>query len=169
MSAPKAKKSEPVWNAGAPRPNMRRDSDAAITAWSVATVAATAAPPKAAGVKHFALLSANAVGMSDLNANTPFATTMRFKKKGEDALAASGVPYTILRPTGLVDQPGGQHGIALLSRGLAVSAVICREDVATVMVQALSTPNAAGKTIHFFNVVSRDPFAWMKDFPKLAI
>ena len=132
-------------------------------------IAALAAEAKAAGVKHFALLSANAVGMTDLNANTPFATTMRFKKQGEEALASSGVPYTILRPTGLWDQPGGQHGIALLSRGLAVSAVMCREDVAAVMVQALSTANAAGKTIHCFNVVSRDPYAWMKDFPRLAI
>ncbi len=131
-------------------------------------IAALADEAKAAGVKHFVLLSANAVG-GDLSANTAFATLMRFKKQGEDALTASGVPYTILRPTALWDQPGGQHGIALLSRGLAVNAVMCREDVAAVMVQALSTANAAGKTIHCFNVVARDPHAWMKDFPKLAI
>jgi uncharacterized protein YbjT (DUF2867 family) len=131
-------------------------------------VAALASEAKASGAKQFVLLSANAVGMTDLTAKTPFAATMRFKRQGEEALAASGVPYTIIRPMSLWDRPGGEFGIALIGHGLRVSGVMCREDVAAVMVCALSTEKAFGKTIHCFNIAARDVHAWMRDFPALA-
>ena len=56
------------------------------------------------------------------------------KLKGEEALRASGVPYTIVRPGGLTDQPGGKAKLtwsASLPSGLRVSqsvaeAALCR-------------------------------------------
>jgi len=37
---------------------------------------------------------------------------LKWKAKGEEHLRASGVPYTIIRPGGLTDDPAGQIGIA---------------------------------------------------------
>ena len=42
-----------------------------------------------------------------------FDNVLIWKGKGEDAVRASGVPYTIVRPGGLTDKPGGQSGVRL--------------------------------------------------------
>ena len=40
--------------------------------------------------------------------NRMFNNILIWKRRGEEAVAASGVPYTIVRPGGLSDDPGGQ-------------------------------------------------------------
>jgi uncharacterized protein YbjT (DUF2867 family) len=131
-------------------------------------VAALAEQAKAAGAKQFVLVSSMGLSKADPNATTGFAGVMRYKLDGEKALAASGVPYTIIRPSGLWDKPAGEHGIALLKDDIQVGAMIARADVAAVTVQALAAPGALGQTIHCFNIVASDIHAWKREFPKLV-
>lgn len=129
---------------------------------------ATAA--KAAGVKHYVQVSSLGV----TNPNHPlnrFGKVMDWKLKGENALRASGVPYTIVRPGGLGDGPGGQVGLRVGQGDTMESSQIQRADVATVCVQALGNPDAFGKTFEiaggepgasvdwaaFFKPLKRDP------------
>ena len=71
---------------------------------------------------------------------------LNWKYAGEIAVRSSGLPYTILRPTGLVD---GLEGDCLLeaSQGDTVSGVLRRDELAAVVVAALSSPDSAGKTL----------------------
>jgi uncharacterized protein YbjT (DUF2867 family) len=129
---------------------------------------ATAA--KAAGVKHYVQVSSLGV----TNPNHPlnrFGKVMDWKLKGENALRASGVPYTIVRPGGLGDGPGGKVGLRVGQGDTLESGQIQRADVATVCVQALGNPDAIGKTFEviggapgasvdwaaFFKPLKRDP------------
>jgi uncharacterized protein YbjT (DUF2867 family) len=129
---------------------------------------ATAA--KAAGVTHYVQVSSLGV----TNPNHPlnrFGKVMDWKLKGENALRASGVPYTIVRPGGLGDGPGGKVGLRVGQGDTMDSGQIQRADVATVCVQALGNPDAYGKTFEviggapgasidwatFFKPLKRDP------------
>jgi uncharacterized protein YbjT (DUF2867 family) len=43
---------------------------------------------------------------------------------GENALRASGVPYTIVRPGGLTNKPAGQHGLVAGKRTTSVKSLV---------------------------------------------
>ena len=71
---------------------------------------------------------------------------MHWKLKGEDALRASGVPYTIVRPGGLTDEAGGTLGALIAQgddQGIGQSN---RIDVARICVRALTDPAARNVT-----------------------
>ena len=57
------------------------------------------------------------------------------------------MPYTILQPGGLEDEPAGQSGIRMASREDGGLGSINRADVAAVSVAALFEPEAIAKTI----------------------
>jgi uncharacterized protein YbjT (DUF2867 family) len=114
-----------------------------------------AAAAKAAGVKHYVQVSSLGVTHPNHPLNR-FGKVMEWKLKGEDALRASGVPYTIVRPGGLGDGPGGKVGIRVGQGDTMASGEIQRADVATVCVQALGNPDAVGKT---FEIVGGEPGA----------
>ncbi|GLI71468.1 hypothetical protein VaNZ11_016695 [Volvox africanus] len=82
---------------------------------------------------------------------------LTWKLAGEDALRASGVPYAIVRPTALTEEPGGMP--IELDQGDTIKGKISREDVADLCVALLSCPTVADIT---FEVSSRVPFsqAW---------
>jgi len=63
---------------------------------------------------------------------------------------ASGVPYTIVRPGGLINKPSNET-VIVLQQGDTVTGLIPRADVAVVLVQALGHPEAKNRT---FEVVS---------------
>jgi uncharacterized protein YbjT (DUF2867 family) len=114
-----------------------------------------ASAARAAGVQHYVQVSSLGV----TNPNHPlnrFGKVMDWKLKGEDALRTSGVPYTIVRPGGLGDDPGGKTGIRVAQGDKMESGQIQRADVATVCVQALGNPDALGKT---FEIVGGEPGA----------
>jgi uncharacterized protein YbjT (DUF2867 family) len=75
------------------------------------------------------------------------------KRRGELALEHSGVPFTIVRPGGLTDEPGG-GGVAI-ARTLPGFGMIARDDVAEVMVQALLQPEAKNKIAEIINAPRR--------------
>jgi len=98
-----------------------------------------------AGLRQFVLVSAAGVTQEDHVLNKMFNNVLKWKFKGEEALRASGVPYTIIRPGGLDDSPGGQKSIVFV-QGDEKSSVIPRADLARICVAALGSAAAVNKT-----------------------
>lgn len=69
---------------------------------------------------------------------------LTWKLKGEDSLRASGIPYTIIRPCALTEEPGSKS--LIVEQGDNIKGKISREDVAELCVQALKQSNAANLT-----------------------
>jgi uncharacterized protein YbjT (DUF2867 family) len=101
----------------------------------------------AARSQQFVLVSSRSVTQPDNPLNRLFGNVLIWKLKGEDALRASGVPYTVVRPGGLTNGPGGDKDV-VFEQGDAVSAqtTITRADVARVCVEALKYPEARNRT-----------------------
>ena len=99
---------------------------------------------KGAGVQHFLLVSSLGVTQEEHPLNS-FGRVLEWKKKGEDALRESGLDYTIIRPGGLTDEPGGQRALKL-DQGDKLSGRVSRADVADISLHALTHPNARNVT-----------------------
>jgi uncharacterized protein YbjT (DUF2867 family) len=104
----------------------------------------------AADCEAFVFESSIGVGDSASGMPAPFrwaiAPILRSKNRAEAALRSSGLRYTIVRPGGLTDGPA--TGDVLVGEGGAtVSGSVPRADVARLMVAALSTPDAANRTV----------------------
>ncbi|MFN4293382.1 MAG: SDR family oxidoreductase [Thermoflexales bacterium] len=117
------------------------------------TIAELAQLAQEAGIRHFVLCSSMGVEIPDLI--PPLAPILRQKRRGELALEGSGVPFTIVRPGGLTDEPGG-GGVAI-ARTLHDFGMISRDDVAEVMVQALLQPEAKNKIVEIVNAPDAGP------------
>jgi len=73
---------------------------------------------------------------------------------------SSGVPYCIFRPTGLNDSwPSGSRPI--FSQGDVAVGRINRKDVATILADCISMPEAKGKTFEAFSLEGYPPAASM--------
>lgn len=105
------------------------------------------------GVEQFVLCSSMGVEIPDMI--PPLAEILRNKRRGELALENSGVPFTIVRPGGLTEEPGGR-GVAA-ARTLHGFGMITRDDVAEVMVQALLQPAAKNKIVEIVNAPDAGP------------
>ncbi len=123
------------------------NSPEAVDFGGVKTIAEAAA---AAGVEHMVLVSSMGASVEDHPLNQMFDNVLRWKFKGEEALRNSGVPYTIVRPGGLTEEPGGDSEIRIFAED-AGEGLIPRADVAAVCVAALDNPAAMNKT---FSVIS---------------
>lgn len=97
--------------------------------------------------RQFVLVSSRSVTQPDNPLNKLFGNVLIWKLKGEDALRASGVPYTVIRPGGLTNGPGGDKDV-VFEQGDTVRAqtTITRADVARICVQALRYPEARNRT-----------------------
>ena len=95
-------------------------------------------------IKHFVLVSSIAVTRPEHPLNK-FGNVLDWKLKGEQALRTSGLTYTIVRPGGLTDAPGGQSEL-IFSQGDQINGVISRADVAEVCIQALKFDRAKNTT-----------------------
>jgi len=71
------------------------------------------------------------------------------KRAADDALAASGLDYTIVRPGQLTDEPGDGRVSAALS--LRRSGQVSRGDVAAVLVACLGDGRTVGKTFELLD------------------
>ena len=134
-------------------------------------VADTAAVAKRADVKRFVhLSSAGRVRPNELPQE--LRASMDSKAKGEAALRASGINYTISRTPGLWNRPGGQYGILLLQTDLLPAGgpfMICREDSAAVLVECAVTDKAVNKTFTIMNAISYDIDSWRNTLPLLKV
>ncbi|MFN8447146.1 MAG: NAD(P)H-binding protein [Anaerolineae bacterium] len=88
-----------------------------------------------AGIGRFILVSSLAVTHPEHPLNN-FGRVLDWKRRGEDALRTSGLLYTIVRPGGLTDAPGGASALKV-DQGDRISGMISRSDVAAVCVAAL--------------------------------
>ncbi|KAM7264547.1 hypothetical protein ACFE04_002230 [Oxalis oulophora] len=79
---------------------------------------------------------------------------LTFKLKGEDLIRESGIPYTIVRPCALTEEPAGAD--LIFDQGDNITGKISREEVARICVAALDSPYACDKT---FEVKSVIPFS----------
>lgn len=70
---------------------------------------------------------------------------LKLKRQAEQYLEQSGLTYTIVRPGGLTDEPGGQ--LVRVGRGDQSTGRLSREDVAAVLVQAVIQPAARHQII----------------------
>ncbi len=100
----------------------------------------------AAGVSQYVLVSSRGVTDDDHYLNRMFNNVLKWKLKGEEAVADSGIDYTIVRPGGLGDGEGGGQTI-VFEQGDARSEgiFINRADVARVCVAALRHDAARNK------------------------
>ena len=127
------------------------------------TVAASAA-----GVKQFVLVSSRGVTRENNSLNRMFGDLLKWKLKGEDALRASGVPYTIIRPGGLRDgKPGEKAFVIEQGDKSAGQTTIARADLATICVQALRYPETRNRTFEV-NTIEGSPITdWRARFAEL--
>ncbi|KAJ3701756.1 hypothetical protein LUZ61_005461 [Rhynchospora tenuis] len=106
---------------------------------------------KAAGVKHVVLVGS----MGGTNPNHPLnslgnGNILVWKRKAEQYLADSGIPYTIIRPGGLLDKDGGLRELVVGKDDELLQTdtkSIPRADVAEVCVQALQFEEAKFKAL----------------------
>jgi uncharacterized protein YbjT (DUF2867 family) len=69
---------------------------------------------------------------------------LTWKLKGEEAVRQSGIPYTIIRPCALTEEPGGQA--LQVDQGDTLKGKVNREDIAELCIQALEYAEARNLT-----------------------
>lgn len=121
----------------------------------------------AAKLDQLVVVSSAGVTREDHPLNKMFDNVLVWKGRGEDAVRASGVPYTIVRPGGLTDKPGGQSGVRL-EQGDRGTGFIPRADVARVCVAALKSPAARNRTFELYSAQSGPDTDWDAVFARLA-
>ncbi|KAL7129828.1 hypothetical protein ABFS83_13G094000 [Erythranthe nasuta] len=87
-----------------------------------------------------------------LNKELDFILT--YKLKGEDLIRESGIPYTIIRPCALTEEPAGAD--LIVEQGDNITGKISRDEVARMCIAAVESPYACDKT---FEVKSVIPFS----------
>ncbi len=125
-------------------------------------VADTADVARQAGVSRFVLLSS--AGRSPASQMPEvLRPSMDAKAKGEAALRAAGIHYTISRTPGLWNRPGGEYGIMFLQTEPVPPGgpfMICRQDSASVLVECAVTEKAINKTFTVLNAITPEVGAW---------
>lgn len=108
-----------------------------------------------AGVEHLILItsigtgdSAGAISEQVMEVLGP---VLAEKKKAEDYLTASGLPYTIIRPGGLVSEPATGRGA--LTTDTRIAGTIHRADVAQLVCQCLGSDKAKNQIL---SAIDRD-------------
>ena len=99
------------------------------------------------GVKHFVLISSAAAGIHRKKSQMVQIGNIRYwKTMGENAVKRSGLPYTVIGPGGLEDEPETDSGLRILTRQDYTTGLIAIGDIAMLAVAALRDPNAKNKT-----------------------
>jgi uncharacterized protein YbjT (DUF2867 family) len=131
-------------------------------------VKALAQSAQAAGVKQFVLLSSMGVTDPDHMLNKVLNNVLLWKKRGEDALRATGMPYTIVRPGGLRDgDKGASGGLVVLQGDPQRLGQVTRGDVAAILVAALANDAALFRTFEVISDPSGAPPDWSTFFDGL--
>jgi len=101
---------------------------------------------RAAGVQRYLLVSSTGVDDPPRpGTDEVWAAYLAAKKAAEEAIRASALAWTILRPGALTDDPG--TGRVLLAPPPVPPAEVTRDDTAAVLVALLDTPATAGKIL----------------------
>lgn len=95
---------------------------------------------------------------------------LKWKRKAEVYLTESGLPYTIVHPGGLLNEPGNERELCL---GVddkipgTTNNSVPREDVASVMIAALENENYRGRSFDLVSMPAGEG-AVTKDFEELV-
>jgi uncharacterized protein YbjT (DUF2867 family) len=109
---------------------------------------------KANGISRYVIVSS--IGAHDPSrAEGDFRAYLQAKHDADEALAASGLDHTIVRPGSLGDGPG--KGTVDISTELGRRGPVERDDVAAVLAEVLVADNTIGKTFELFE--GEDPIA----------
>jgi uncharacterized protein YbjT (DUF2867 family) len=119
------------------------------------------------GRPHLLLVSSFAVGHGPRHAFNRVMGTLPAMLAAEDALRASGLPYTIVRATWLTDDPPGSHALTL-TQDPAADGMLSRADLAATLVAAIEDPAARGTTFAAFNQPGARARHWARAFAGLA-
>lgn len=115
---------------------------------------------------HLLLVSSFAVGHGPAHPFNRATGTYPGRLAAERALRASGLPWTIIRPTWLTDDPPGAHAVTL-TQDLRADGMLARADLADVLVAAIEHPAARGKTFALFNEPGTPVRDWAARFAAL--
>lgn len=119
------------------------------------------------GVEHFVLVSSMGITQPTHPLNRFANNILLWKGLGENALRFSGLNYTIVRPGGLIDEPGGQAGIRVGQGDTMEQGRIPRADVARVCVAALGRADAHRKTLEIISGSAGEAVNWESFFAPL--
>lgn len=120
-----------------------------------------------AKARQFVLVSSMGVTHEDHVLNRIFGNVLIWKLKSESYLQDSGITYTVIRPGGLHDRPGGEK-LIVFEKADAVKAVnISRTDVASVCVAALAHSEAKNKIFSVFTINNPPDNNWQEKFAAL--
>ena len=98
---------------------------------------------KATGVSRYLIVSSMGAG-NPSSGSQQMRPYLEAKHDADEALAASGLDYTIVRPGGLTDEPGS--GRIALAESLGRRGSIPRDDVAAVLALTLTADNTIGRS-----------------------
>ena len=116
---------------------------------------------RAARVKQFVLISSAAAGVYRQRSRMIEVGNIRYwKTQGENVLKTSGLPYTIIGPGGLENEPSSGQGLRILTRRDYDTGLIAIGDVAMLAVNALENPDARNKTFAAIRDKSVPRGAW---------
>jgi uncharacterized protein YbjT (DUF2867 family) len=87
-----------------------------------------------------------------------------WKRRGERLLRCSGLPYTIVRPGWFDAGSGHEERVDLRQGDRTEYGPVRREHVAEVLVQALRTPSALGRTVEVFSAAGAAISDWNAAF-----
>jgi uncharacterized protein YbjT (DUF2867 family) len=88
------------------------------------------------------------------------------RRRAEALVRRSGLPYTIVRPTWLTNDPPGHYAVTLTQDPWA-DGMIARADLATVCLAAVAQPAARGTTFAVFAQPGHAPRSWAPLFSAL--
>jgi uncharacterized protein YbjT (DUF2867 family) len=95
------------------------------------------------------------------------ARLIEWRKRGEQALRESSIAYTIVRPSPLTDETGGQRALSF-EQGAAHQGQVSRADLARTCAQCLLTTASHCKTFDVYEGVGAPPLAWEHALAALA-
>jgi nucleoside-diphosphate-sugar epimerase len=108
---------------------------------------------KAEGVSRYLIVSSMGAEKAPADGDSPgrgdgFSAYLRAKFEADEAVRASGLDYTVVRPGGLTEDPG--TGLVTIAEDTG-RGQIPRADVAAVLLACLDTPSTIGQS---FDVIS---------------
>jgi uncharacterized protein YbjT (DUF2867 family) len=127
----------------------------------------TAAARRHAPAAHLLLVTSFAVGHGPAHPFNRATASLPGRLAAERALRASGLAWTVIRPTWLTDDPRGAHAVRLTQDPLA-DGMLARADLAAVLVAAAEDPRARRATFALFNEPGAPPHDWAPMFADLA-
>lgn len=129
--------------------------------------ALTEAAQRFAPMAHVLLVTSFAVGHGAAHPLTRVTASLPGMLAAERTLRASGLAWTIVRPTWLTDDPSGAHAVRA-TQDPSADGMISRADLAVTLLAATEHPLARGRTFALFNEPGEPPRDWASMFAELA-